>query len=128
MKDKTFKVQYMRTDTGCLQIFVKKGKQFLANLTVFADNRIWLDVPEENTATVDVFPDNALHRVWYKEVCKACGWESEPFEGIPIGPGGTLNCPECKKANRNPTLEGCYGNVHGVRLDWKTKKPMEKEE
>lgn len=129
MKDKNFKVNYMRTDTGCLQIFVKKDKKFLANLTVFADNRIWLDIPDDNKAPVYVFPDNVLHRVWYKEVCKDCGWESEPFEGVPCGPGGTLNCPACQKAKRNgPFIEGAYGNVDAVELDWETKKPLEKKQ
>jgi hypothetical protein len=125
MKDKTFTVQYSRTDTGCLQVFIMKNGKYLENLTVFPDNSTWLDLDDSNKAQVNVYPLNALHRVWYKEVCKACGWESEPFEGIPCGPGGTLNCPACQEAKRNgPFIEGAYGSVEAVQLDWETKKPL----
>lgn len=124
MKDKSFKVQYMRTDSGCLQVFIHKGKRNIANLTIFPSDKIWLDVPDTNSAPVDVFPDNALHRVWSQEICGVCGWKSEPFEGIPVGLGGTLDCPECRKAKRHPTLEGCFGSVESIRLDYRTKQPM----
>lgn len=119
----------MRTDTGCLQIFVMKDGKFLESLTVFPNLTTWLDVGENNKSPVHVFPDNALHRVWYKEVCRDCGWESQPSENIPVGFGGTLDCPECRKAKRNgPFIEGCYGNVDSVQLDWETKQPMKKNE
>lgn len=125
MKAKDLKVKYMRTDTGCLQVFIIRSEKLIASLTVFPDNVTWLDV--EHKSPVYVYPDNALHRIWYKEVCRACGWESEPFEGVPVGPGGTLNCPECQKAKRNPWIEGCYGDVDAVALDWETKKPLEEK-
>lgn len=124
--NKSLKVKYYRTDSGSLQVFVSKDDKLVASLTLFPTNHLWLDVNDEYTE-VAVFPDNALHRVWYKEVCRACGWESKPFEGVPMGPGGILNCPECQKAKRNPTLEGCFGDVHGIKLDWKTKKPLEEK-
>lgn len=128
MKDKTFKVNYMRTDSGCLQVFINKGKRNIANLTIFPNDRIWLDVPDANSAPVDVFPDNALHRVWSQEICSICGWKSEPYEGLAVGLGGVLDCPECRKVERHPTLEGCYGSVEAIRLDYRTKQPMEVEE
>ena len=123
MKNKALKVNYFRTDIGCLEVFIKKDKKLLYSLIVFPDDRAWLELPDSNKSKVDVFPDNALHREWYKEVCRDCGWESEPFEGAPMGFGGTLNCPECQKNNRNgPFIEGCYGSVDAVELDWETKK------
>lgn len=122
--NKSLKVKYYRTDTGCLQVFVSKDDKLVASLTLFPTNNLWLDVNNEYTE-VYVYPDNALHRVWYKEVCRACGWESKPAEGVPMGPGGMLDCPECRKANRNgPWVEGVYGDVHSVKLDWKTKEPI----
>jgi hypothetical protein len=124
-KDMNLKVQYMRTESGCLMVFIKKGTKLLADVIVYPDDSIWLEVSKENKAPVNIFPDNALHRVWYKEVCSLCGWESEPHEGVPMGPGGTLNCPACQKAKRNgPWVEGAYGSVDAVQLDWETKKPF----
>lgn len=123
-KDKTFKVKYMRTDSGCLQVFIMKNGKYLEHLTVFPDNSSWLDLDSSNKAPVHVYPDNALHRIWYKKVCRDCGWESEPFEGMPCGPAGQLPCPKCTEAKRNPNIE-VYGNVDAVQLDWETKKPLE---
>jgi hypothetical protein len=105
-------------------IFVKKDGVLLADFIVYPDNTVWLEMGEKNRAPAHVFPYDALHRVWYKEVCSLCGWESEPHEGVPMGPGGTLNCPACQKANRNPWIEGCYGSVDAVQLDWETKEPI----
>jgi hypothetical protein len=124
MKDMSFTVKYARTDTGCLQVFIMKNGKYLEHLTIFPDGTTWLDLDELNRSPVYVFPYNALHRIWYKEVCRDCGWESEPFEGAPVGFGGTLDCPECRKHHRNgPFIEGCYGSVDAVELDWETKKP-----
>ena len=123
MKDMGFTVKYMRTDTGCLQVFIMKDGKYLENITVFPDLTTWLDLDESNKSPVHVFPYDALHRIWYKEKCSLCGWESEPFEGMPVGLGGTLNCPECSKVKRGWGLEGCYGDVEAIELDWQTKKP-----
>lgn len=124
MRDKRFRVIYHRTDSGCLMIFAYKDERLLANFIVYPDDTVWLEMGKENRAPAHVFPYDALHRIWYKEVCSLCGWESEPHEGVPMGPGGTLNCPECQKAKRNPWIEGCYGSVDAVQLDWKTKEPL----
>jgi len=45
------------------------------------------------------------------EYC-TCGWVSKPypFNAIIGTLGGIINCPECADANRNPTIECCYGN------------------
>ena len=52
----------------------------------------------------------------YQEVC-VCGWKSKPSPYMPFGPGGTLDCPECRKAKRSSEirLEGQYGSVGVVK-------------
>lgn len=129
-KDMTLKVKYARTDSGCLQVFIEKDGKHYASLTVFPKDGIMLNLPESNTDKVTVYPDNALHREWFQEVCSLCGWKSEPYEGHAFGAGGILDCPECRKAKRDDgiRLEMCYGNVHEIELDWKTKQPKKKEE
>lgn len=125
MKDKTLTLKYARTDTGCLQIFIFKNGNFIENLTIFPDLTTWLDLNDSHKAPVHVYPDNALHRIWYQDICRDCGWKSEPHEYPSVGFGGTLDCPDCRANNRNgPFLEGCYGNVDSVLLDWETKKQL----
>ena len=124
MKDMSLTVKYNRTDTGCLQVFILKDKKLLYNLTVFEEGNAWLDVPDDNKSQVNVYPDSALHRTWYREECSDCGWKSKPHEHMPVGLGGTLDCPECRKHKRNgPFIEGCYGNVDAIKLDWETMEP-----
>lgn len=45
-----------------------------------------------------------------------CGWVSEeyPDSFVPVGFGGTLDCPMCHAQLRNATLEMCYGNVEVI--------------
>lgn len=126
MKDMSLTVKYARTDTGCLQVFIMKNGKYFEHLTIFPDNTTWLDISKDNKSQVYVYPHNALHRIWSQEICRVCGWKSEPFEGKAIGFGGTFNCPECQKVKRSPTLEGCYGNVYSINLDWETKQPKVK--
>jgi hypothetical protein len=54
---------------------------------------------------------------YYQEVCSVCGWASTPERGMPFGFGGTLDCPECRKVERHPTLEGCYGSVKAFKVE-----------
>jgi len=54
---------------------------------------------------------------YYQEVCSVCGWASTPERGMPFGFGGTLDCPECRKVKRHPTLEGCYGSVKSFKVE-----------
>jgi len=42
-KDKTFKVKYHTTDTGCLMVWVYHGDVLLSLETVFPDNRLWFE-------------------------------------------------------------------------------------
>ena len=125
MKDKSLKVNYFRMENGGIQVFIGKDNKMLVDFILFPDGNMWLELGDKNKGHLTVYPDNALHREWYKEVCSACGWESEPHEGVPFGPGGTLSCPACEKAKRNgPGIESSYGNVDAVQLDWETKKPL----
>ena len=54
-------------------------------------------------------------RIKKRLVCE-CGWKGEPMasDTLIATLGGIIGCPECAKAERNPTLECQYGNVKVV--------------
>jgi len=54
-------------------------------------------------------------RIKKRLVCE-CGWKGKPMASdVMIATiGGILGCPECAKANRNPTLECQHGHVQVV--------------
>jgi hypothetical protein len=125
MKDKSFKVSYTRTESGGITVWIHKDDKLFAEFVAYGPGSMYLELGDTNNGHLDVWPHNATHRDWWKEVCSDCGWESQPHEGAPMGPGGTLSCPECEVRRRNgPRVENSYGNVHAVQLDWKTKQPL----
>jgi hypothetical protein len=84
-------------------------------LLVYANK--WLNLAREKSK-IDVLNlykviviERKDSKKYYKVTCKICGWESQS-EYPHFGFGGVLNCPECAKVKRNPTLEGCYGSVY----------------
>jgi hypothetical protein len=61
-KDKTFKIIYHRTDSGCLLIWVYHGEKLISMETVFSDNRLWFESWAKPESFNILFPNSFVNQ------------------------------------------------------------------